>query len=195
MHVLAGLELSRTAVREPDARPVGRGCLLAEHRDSSLSRRSAPINATGQCPESCHRSRPIRAAVSTSPAAAIQTPAICQALARGRRSSSMRPLPLTQWGNHLRSQERQPTGSQPQPGCVVHPIPTVTQAQPPAAVDNPRLPIHRKDPARHRIPGAPPGNQSVAGRLGARTEVLRSWQGKLPRDDGQGLLLREAMDG
>ncbi len=47
----------------------------------------------GQCPAICHSSRPILAAVNSSAPAAIQTPAICQALARGRRPSSMLPLP------------------------------------------------------------------------------------------------------
>lgn len=118
----------------------------------------------GQCPAICHRSRPIFAAVNSNAAAEIQTPAICHALARGRRPSSMLPLPLAQWGNHPRSQERHPPGAPSLPGRVAHPIPTTTRANRPRAVDNRRPAVHRKDPARPRNPGAPPERSALSAR-------------------------------
>lgn len=69
----------------------------------------------------------------------------------------MLPLPLTQWGNHPRSQERHPPGPPARPGCVVHPIPTTTRANQPRAVDNPGPGVHRKT---WRAPGPRARRQS-----------------------------------
>ena len=116
----------------------------------ATARRGTPRPA-GQCPISCHRSSPIRAAVSSSAAAAIQTPAICQALARGRPlilHASPSPSPTS--GIHPRSQERQPGGRIFEAGVLVHALPTAPSARPPAAVDS-RRPGHPQ-----KRPGVPP---------------------------------------
>lgn len=121
-------------------------------------------SAAGHRPDSCHRSRPILATASSSPVAAIQTPAICQALARGRRSSSMlSPSPSSCWGIHPRSQERQRAGPASGNRCAVHPIPTACPASPLLTVDSRRPVVHRKGSGASRDPGRAPASSGSDG--------------------------------
>ncbi len=65
------------------------------------------------------------------------------------------PFPSPSGETILEARNDTQAGPPPQPGCVVHPIPTTTRANQPRAVDNRRPAVHRKDPARPRTPGEP----------------------------------------
>jgi hypothetical protein len=74
----------------------------------------------------------------------------------GRRLSSMLLLlPRPRRGSILEAGSDSLAAGPFVSGVLVHALPTASRAQPPAAVDNRRQPIHRKDPASRHLPGEP----------------------------------------